>query len=396
MTEQTSPEQPSGHKTRRHRTPDAPELTVVGAGGSPSGDAAAATSKRKGKKSAGRPFGNLFRSQPIAGTELFVREFSVNETDALTDDDASADLDDREFTVRAVHRQLNGEAVPTLDEVRAWDDEQLLAGARAMLSFPALKVVVDGVEQPPEPEEVAGIPDPLTFSTFREAITAYPKRINASIAKTAARIVDLGLPRMFNALDVSGINAVSRQAGILGSQGPGSAVRSAIASLATSPTMNIKPLELDFLKGTAAQLKSLTDMGGVVESLGKFQATTRMAERLATPIDYTAHEPIARMPALKPYHPEVDAIEALGGRIEAMAENQAKADRELLDAMTGLAERIRDQGVATQGVVAEVKGLRDDQRWPNRAVIIAAVIAGALLVVGVIAAIPVIKDLLGL
>ena len=79
-----------------------------------------------------------------------------------------------------------------------------------------------------------------------------------------------------------------------------------------------------------------------------------------------------------------------------MAENQARADREALEVMTGLTELVRDQGTATQGVIAEVKALSDDQRWPNRAVIIGAFLAGALLVVGAITAIPIVKDLLGL
>jgi uncharacterized integral membrane protein len=45
---------------------------------------------------------------------------------------------------------------------------------------------------------------------------------------------------------------------------------------------------------------------------------------------------------------------------------------------------------------SRVRGLRDDQRWPNRAVILGAFLAGALLVLGVITAIPIIKTLLGL
>lgn len=97
-----------------------------------------------------------------------------------------------------------------------------------------------------------------------------------------------------------------------------------------------------------------------------------------------------------PYHPEVDAIDNLGERIGAMGENQAKADREQLDVLTALAERSRDQGVAIQGVITEVKGLRADARWPNRAVIAAAVLAVVALVVSIIAAIPTVKGLLGL
>jgi hypothetical protein len=171
----------------------------------------------------------------------------------------------------------------------------------------------------------------------------------------------------------------------------------AIVSLANSPATTVKLPELDFMKGTMDQLRSLSDTSAIADSLGRFQATTLAAERLAGPRfeDVTLREPMV-MPAMTPYHPEVDAIDALGERMDAMAHNQAKADREQLEAMTAQAELTREHGVALQGVIAEVAGLRNDQRWPNRAVIIGAFLAGALLVFGMIAAWPVIKELLGL
>jgi hypothetical protein len=46
--------------------------------------------------------------------------------------------------------------------------------------------------------------------------------------------------------------------------------------------------------------------------------------------------------------------------------------------------------------VSDPHGLRADQRWPNRAVIAAAVLAVVALVVSIIAAIPTVKELLGL
>src|SRR3989304_3071164 len=65
---------------------------------------------------------------------------------------------------------------PGIADVRAWGADQLLAGARAMLSFPPLQATVDGVEQPPDPDEMVAMPDPLTYGSLREAITAVPKR----------------------------------------------------------------------------------------------------------------------------------------------------------------------------------------------------------------------------
>ncbi len=90
------------------------------------------------------------------------------------------------------------------------------------------------------------------------------------------------------------------------------------------------------------------------------------------------------MPVIPPYHPEVDAIHAMGERLEALAENDAVAGRESLQVMTEQTELIREQGQVILDLVAEVQGLRSDQRWPNRAVIIAAIVGGALLVVAIL------------
>jgi len=400
MDQELEPDHSRRRRSRRKRAPEAPELKVVGSDEAPAeanGQGQRPTARRSEggrKKVTARRFGDIFRTQPIAGTSLSVREHSANESDAMLDDDADNELNDREFTVQAVQRQLVGDPAPSIEEVRDWSDQQLLAGARAMLSFPPLRVLINGVEQPPEPDEVVAVPDPLAFGSFREAVTARPKRIYSSLADTARRITELGLPKMASMIDTSAFEAIRAQAGTRGALSPGSALGSALESIRNSPALKMKLPELDFMKGTAAQLKSLTDTAAIADSLTKFQATTLAAERLAKPDDFGPLEPI-RMPVIPPpYQPEVDAIESLGERIEAMAENQARADREQLEAMTAQAELTRDQGVAIQGVIAEVKGLRNDQRWPNRAVIIGAFLAGALLVIGIIAAIPVIMELL--
>jgi hypothetical protein len=412
-------------RARRKPTSDPPELRVV-----PLADARAEASKRPR-----RPRRKVLtradiltapmETQPITGTELSVREQSVNETHALLADDADKDLDDREFTVHAVARQLAGDPAPGIDDVRAWGDDQLLAGARAMLSFPPLQATVDGVEQPPDPDEMVAMPDPLTYGSFREAITAVPKRWESKLAETAGRISELGVPRMASILDSGMIEAVrAAQSNHLSAVGPDSVFGSALGALTNSrlldiakspafdiarsnpaldairnsPAVTMKLPDLDFTRGIAEQARALNDTAGIAQELSKFQASTIAAERLAKPIDFgeRLREPVMAMPAIAPYHPEVDAIDALGGRIDAMAENQARADREALEVMTGLTELVRDQGTATQGVIAEVKALRNDQRWPNRAVIIGAFLAGALLVVGAITALPIVKDLLGL
>jgi hypothetical protein len=391
-----------GRRPRRKPASDVPELSIVG-----SNDAASPVARRRPEKVLTR--GDIlsvdfFEKQPIVGTELAVREQSVNEKDAMGDDEANAEIDDREFTVRTLARQLVGDPVPDIDEVRAWSDDRLLAGARAMLSFPPLKYSVNGVEHVPDPDEIVAIPDPLTFASFREAITAVPKRQSAKLAETARRISELRMPRigaMFDGGTLAAIRASQTSAFGLGSaigqatesmkNNPAFSVK-VPAALLENPALKMRLPELDFMKGSVAGIGALTDTAGIAGSLAKFADRTVTMGKLAGPIEVPAPEPLT-FPAIRTYHPEVDAIHAVGERIEAMAENQAAADREALEVMTGLTELIRNQGTATQGVIAEVKGLRADQRWPNRAVIVGAFLAGALLVVGAITAIPIIKEL---
>ena len=58
------PEQPPKPRRRRKKAPDEPDLKVVG-----------------------RDFGSRLRTQPIEGTDLSVHEETVNDQDALVDDD---------------------------------------------------------------------------------------------------------------------------------------------------------------------------------------------------------------------------------------------------------------------------------------------------------------------
>jgi hypothetical protein len=416
MEERPEAEPPARPRRARQKPVlGAPELMVVGPDDAP----VAKRPRRRGQALTREDILNApMDAQPIAGTTLAVRELSVNETDALVDDDANKALDDREFVVRAVARQLTGDPAPGIDEVRAWGDDQLLAGARAMLSFPPLKVTVDGVEQPPDPDENVAMPDPLTFGSFRVAVTAVPKRWESKLAETARRIAELGLPKL-TALD-SGVMAALKavQSDHVAAFGQGSAAAQAIESLRANPAFDIakSPLfdvarssvaldalrdspalkmslpDLDLTRDIAGKARALTDTTGIAAGLSKLQATTLAAERLARPIDVGARigeraldEPTLVMPAITPYHPEVDAIDALGDRIDAMAQNQARADREALEVMTAQSELIRKQGEAIELVAAEVKGQRNDQRWPNRATYVIAVLTVLLLIAGVLA-----------
>ena len=326
------------------------------------------------------------RRHPVAGTDLAVHEARGVDADELYNDYANKALDDRAFTVRAVQRQIAADPPPKLDEVGGWPDEQLLAAGRAMLSFPNERALVSGVEQPPD--EMASIPDPLTFASFREAISAEPRRMHSSIAETARRIRELGLPAPIKTVGAGIPASIANDPAVLDSASQGARLRTAMDAIINSPYLTQQRETAELVGQATASMGVLTNTSAIAESLARLQETTRAAQQLAAPIDSAMREPIQRelapMPVIRPYHPEVDAIRALGKRLEAVAENEATAGRESLQVMTGQTELIRGQGAFIQDLVVEVRGLRSDQRWPNRAVIIGAFLAGALLVVGVL------------
>jgi hypothetical protein len=320
-------------------------------------ETAASTRRRKGGRG-----GRRFAAQPIAGTPWSVRAASIGQTQEIFDDAADAALDDREFAVRAVQRQLLAEPALGLEDVRSWDDERLLAAARAMLSFPPLRVRVNGVEQPADPADAVVIPEPLTFASFRQALPARPKRMMTELTR---RIAELGTPQMSKIFEV----------------------------LRDSPAFTMKLPHLAGINEAAATALALSDTGAIARSLGNLRITTEAMERLTKPIELPVSAPL-RVGPFPIYHPEVDAIDSLGERLKTVARVQATADRQQLETMTTQAELLRDQGQVIGMVVAELKGLRGDQRWPNRAIIVGAFLAGALLVVAVVAALPVIRALL--
>jgi hypothetical protein len=380
-------------RARRKSATDGPDLTVVGAEEAAAKRAKPPRQARRKVLTREEILAAPMATQPIVGTGLSVREQSVNDTDAMVDDDSKKDLDDRESAARTLARQLVGDSLPAIDDIRGWTDDELLAGARAMLSFPALKVNINGVEQQPDPDDIVVTPDPLTFASFREAVTAVPKRWESKLADTARRITELGLPKMASTLDAGTLAAIAGSG--TAAFGRGSPMAQAMESLRDSPAFSVnvpegllnspalkmKLPELDFMKGSIAGLGALTNTTSIAGSLAKYADRTVAMGKLAMPIEIPAREPVT-LTSIKPYHPEVDAINALGGRIEAMARNQAAADREALDVMTGQSELIRKQGEAIERVAAQVQGQRKDQRWPNRATYAIAVLTVLLLVAG--------------
>lgn len=165
----------------------------------------------------------MFRRVPIAATELELREPNVGQSDQTDDDVVDEEFDDREFTVRLVHRQLvDG---PAIEVVRAWPDHRLLAAAEAYLSFDLERdepdeaagseadaqgaAASDEAEATSEAAAAARDPEtpapvvepteatdevdqePLTFSSFRDEMRAQAKRRAARYSGTILGIVNL-------------------------------------------------------------------------------------------------------------------------------------------------------------------------------------------------------------
>lgn len=82
-----------------------------------------------------RPFLAHFARAPIPGTDFTIRAPSIGQDSATYKDMANEELDDREFTVCLVQRQLDQDL--TLEDVRSWTDQQLLGAANAFLSLDA-------------------------------------------------------------------------------------------------------------------------------------------------------------------------------------------------------------------------------------------------------------------
>lgn len=290
-------------------TPSEPDQTPV-----PEEELAAGTEPEpEPEPRSGFPASRLVRRQPILGTDWSVRERSFGEQTDMLREAENSELSDRDFVVNVIARQIVSEPELGRDEVAAWTDDQLLAGARATLSFPPIHYKVDGRKRISEEE---AIPDPLTFASFRAAIREQAKRRFAAFAETARRINDLGLPRGSAIQDAMKVISAN-QADVLRNFGPGSAVQDAIDAAKKIGAMSQPMAGIDSMKKTLA---ALSDTSGIASTLARYQESTRAMEQMSGKVDlpHLRSEEYVRLG-----NPEVRAIDSVGGRIKKLTDLQA-------------------------------------------------------------------------
>jgi hypothetical protein len=375
--------------------PEAPAEPVDEA--APGGEASAA---RKGWTS-------RLPKAPIPGTGLAVKTSTIGNDREMFADVENAELDDREFTVRLVDRQLLGEH--TIDEVRAWPDEHLLAAGRAFLTLDtttedveeslggnegdaegeADRVGADAVEDDDDEE---GELEPLTFGTFRDEIRALGMRKARRMQRLMAGIVSLSQENANKIGDIINANptmngtmgrALAKQmrsiqdafgAGLnkdmFGGLGKhhggltGSAIQDALKSIDTTKLAGID----------AAKLGGLTDTSKIGLGLSKMLADNAAMERFTRPA-FELPEARTYEPALLDIgpieRPEVGLLEEVSERLERMHTDEVRTSDHQIEVMIQQSALLKAQGEALTALVNDAKG----QTWPRRVVLATSIIA---------------------
>lgn len=300
------------------------------------------------------------------------------------------DLDDREFTVRLVHRQLDQD--PHIEEVRAWPDEQLLDAADAFLSLVSNELDLDDEDgdEPVETETKSGDqddgnqavgevgdaePEPLTFMSFRDEIREQSRRRGRQLKRMMSGILALSDSKegpafagfkvgdAFKGLDLALKNAGS-----------------------TNALLHMDLAKLNGATGLGAlkgiDLAKLTGTSKIGKTLSKMLADTQAIEKIAIPPmqryvpDFPPIEPVPYF--LPVERPEIRLLKGVGETLEKMHDDQVRIARDQIDVMAQQATLIKDQGVALTALVNDAKG----QKWNRRAMLaftalmtIAAVVA---------------------
>lgn len=270
------------------------------------------------------------RTQPIAGTEFWVIEATLGGAADVVRDADDLGIDDRDFAVRAVHRQLEGPSPLTFEDVRSWPDERLLAAGRALLSLPQLEVSVGGSMQPQDPGQGLAIPEPLTFASLREALRAWHRQENERVVAALADVA--------STLPSAGINNLIASALRTGSIGANTAL----------------------IGGRALETAKIAANSPIFNGLASLQRSVAAFDKLVEPIE----RPSYRVPR----QPEVVAMERLVQAVSATSKDE-------ITVLTAQAELARSQGEAIVRLEAEMKGMRTDQRWPSRGVVVERVVA---------------------
>jgi hypothetical protein len=356
-------------------TPEGPSSEVV------PGDAA------DGEAAPGTGFLAHFPRAPIPGTDLTIRSPSVGQDSAIGKDLANEELDDREFTVCLVQRQLDQDL--SLGDVRAWTDVQLLAAADAYLSLRTSELGDDeeddeDVEAGDQAEgegevtaaeddsgatvadttveettvEADAEPEPLTFAAFRDAIRRQGARRAKRFKKTMERILALTNGPMF----IAG----SRVGDVL------KGVDLTAYKTAMNPFAGLDLSKITGVMGSDAlrgiDLKGPSGTTTMGDTLKKMMADVQAAQKFTVPsLDLHVPAPDVYRPLhIEPLvRPEIGLLRGVNESLEKMHDDQVRFAQDQLDVMAQQGVLIRDQGEKLEALVSDAKG----QKWNRRAML---------------------------
>jgi len=338
----------------------------------PSGDDAATETAEAGT-ALPRGFLAHFARANVPGTELTIRAPSARQASDSHKDAASEDLDDREFTVALVQRQLDQEL--SLEDVRAWDDEQLLDAADAYLLLNTegeeAADVEEGAQEPADGEadddetEPKGDvePEPLTFASFRNAI----REQGARRAKRMTELFDRISTLTTGALSPSVAAAMKGIAGVDFSKITGSFASNALAGI-----------DLKALAGTSAMGDSLRKMMADTQAVQKFALPAMSVPRLDRHVP--APEPLRTFTVAPVVRPEIGLLREVNESLEKMHDDQLRFDEHQIEVLTQQGELLKAQGAALEALVIDAKG----QKWNRLITIVATIVMTVATVVAVL------------
>ena len=319
------------------------------------------------------PILRLFRRAPILSTGLTIRAPSHGQVRETGTDVSDNEIDDREFAVRVVKRQL--EQDQPIEEVRAWPDYQLLAGAGAYLSVAPRELGGDAAGQETgDPTGSLGdeIDDahvgrdgddlqPLTFPRFRDEIKALDLRRAGQLKELIEGISALATNSTMKFAELMKADpAFSGKFGL----GIGHDLGQLSSTLARD---SLKGLDLGKLGGLGNTSKigvGLSKLLADRAALEKF-----VAPKLQMPTLPAPREPLTYIaPTVRP---EIGLLAEVGDTLEKMRDDQLRtADHEIV-VMVEQTKVLKDQGDALSALVHDAKG----QKWPRRLMLGATIIA---------------------
>jgi hypothetical protein len=331
----------------------------------------------------------------------------------MFEDSTNDELDDREFTVRLVQRQLDGD-VP-LDEVRAWPDEQLLAAADAWFELDTSdqpiygeaaadddrgeadaddaanddddRADVDGEDAGDEPERLtfAGVRDEVRQIGVRKArrMQGTIKGILELSNKNAAQVRELmKMPGFSTKLgNPFGAGLASQMKVIQDTYGP--LMRGIDASILGPSTVisdAMKALDVGKLGGLGDTSRIGAGLGKALSDRLAGEGLTQAMPELGRPTPtYVSLPPFVR-PEVRLLGEVSDRLADVSETLEKMHDDEAKDAQTRLEVMVEQSRLLKAQGDALTELVNDAKG----QRWSRRMVLITSVIAavasvGALL-----------------